>query len=329
MVLPRSAMRGFSAARLFRSAARPATRAVARRGYASGHGHSAPSSDIPWIIGSAGITIPGAWYLWPDSSNGDAHGPGDAHAKQVEEHPEMEQSDDESEDKPEEESKDDESKDESKDDESKDDEANTEAKDPKDDGETKDEGGALKDGAGEKTQEQPQANNEPAAGESKSKATTDGKNMPENKGDVEGVSFKGPTKEGDSDNKMPDERKREPDGKGGFKKRIDSGYGKNLGEGPEHRDDGSTSAATSKTTSTGGEGDISQKQKGLSTTPTRHSTRIDLDDEMSKKGEGGPDTAKSQGTISVNRPTPEQQKGQPKGEEENDQPTADKKKDGE
>jgi hypothetical protein len=199
------------------------------------------------IIGSAGITIPGAWYLWPDSSNGDAHGPGDAHAKQVEEHPEMEQSEDDSEDKPEEESKDEESKDEeSKDDDSKaedskDDEANTEASDPKDDGEAKDEGGALKDGAGEKTQEQPQANNEPAAGESKSKRTTDGKNMPENKGDVEGVSFKGPTKEGDSDNKMPDERKREPDGKGGFKLRIDSGYGKNLGEGPEHRDDGSTS----------------------------------------------------------------------------------------
>jgi hypothetical protein len=65
--------------------------------------------------------------------------------------------------------------------------------------------------------------------------------MPENKGDVEGVSFKGPTKEGDEDNKMPDERKREPDGKGGFKKRIDSGYGKNLGEGPEFRSDGSTS----------------------------------------------------------------------------------------
>ena len=79
-------------------------------------------------------------------------------------------------------------------------------------------------------------------------------------------------------------------------------------------------AATSKTTSTGGQGDISQKQKGLSTTPTRHSTRIDLDPEMSKKGtshsdrrlrtrandftgEGAPDTAKSQGTISVNRPT--------------------------
>lgn len=301
MVLPRSAMRGFSAARLFRSSARPAARVVARRGYASGHGHSAPSSDVPWILGAAGVTIPGAWYLWPDSSNGDVHGPGSAHAKHVEEHPEVEQPEEESEEKPEDESK--------------------------DDGETKDEGGALKDGEGEKTQEQPQANNEPAAGESKSKPTTEGKNMPESKGNVEGVQFKGKTNQGDSDNEMPDERKREPDGKGGFKKRIDSGYGKNLGEGPEHRDDGSTSAATSKTTSTGDQGDISTKQSGLSTTPTRHSTRIDLDPNMSKKGEGAPDTAKSQGTISVNRPTPESRIGEEKGEKKGDEPRADKKQD--
>lgn len=44
-------------------------------------------------------------------------------------------------------------------------------------------------------------------------------------------------------------------------------------------------------------------------------------------GEGAPDTAKSQGTISVNRPTPEQQMGQDKGEDKPDQPRADKKKD--
>ena len=183
------------------------------------------------ILGSAGITIPGAWYLWPDSSNGDAHGPGDAHAKQVEEHPDIEQPEEEeekSEDKSEEQPQE-ESKEESKDDESKD--------EPKEESK----GGALKDGKGEATQEQPQSGKEPAEGESKSKRTTDGANMPENKGDVEGVSFKGPTSEGDSDNKMPDERKREPDGKGAFKKRIDSGYGKNLGEGPTHRSDGSTS----------------------------------------------------------------------------------------
>ncbi|KAG9951408.1 hypothetical protein KCU85_g2771, partial [Aureobasidium melanogenum] len=299
MVLPRSAMRGFSAARLFRSSARPAARAVARRGYASGHGHSAPSSDVPWILGAAGVTIPGAWYLWPDSSHGDVHGPGSAHAKHVEEHPEVEQPEEESQEQPEDESK--------------------------DDGETKDEGGALKDGEGEKTQDQPQANNEPAAGESKSKPNTEGKNMPESKGNVEGVQFKGKTNEGDEDNEMPDERKREPDSKGAFKKRIDSGYGKNLGEGPAHRDDGSTSAATAKTTGSDEQGDIQKKQQGLSTTPTRHSTRIDEDPEKSKKGEGAPETAKSQGTVSVNRPTPESRIGQEKGETKEDQPREDKK----
>ncbi|KAH0343886.1 hypothetical protein KCU81_g4954, partial [Aureobasidium melanogenum] len=317
MVLPRSAIRGFSAARLFRSSARPAARAVARRGYASGHGHSAPSSDVPWILGAAAVTIPGAWYLWPDSSHGDVHGPGSAHAKHVEEHPEVEQPEEESQEQPEDESK--------------------------DDGETKDEGGALKDGEGEKTQDQPQANNEPAAGESKSKPNTEGKNMPESKGNVEGVQFKGKTNEGDEDNEMPDERKREPDSKGAFKKRIDSGYGKNLGEGPAHRDDGSTSAATAKTTGSDEQGDIQKKQQGLSTTPTRHSTRIDEDPEKSKKGnaplilsvsdtnandrtgEGAPETAKSQGTVSVNRPTPESRIGQEKGEKEGDEPRADKK----
>ncbi|TIA67012.1 hypothetical protein D6C83_02136 [Aureobasidium pullulans] len=313
MVLPRSAMRGFSAARLLRSSVCPATRSVARRGYASGHGHSAPSSDVPWILGSAGITIPGAWYLWPDSSNGDAHGPGDAHAKQVEEHPEIEQpeeeeekSEDKSEEQPQEESKEESKDDESKDDESKDeskDEPKEESKDDSKDGskdeQSKDE--PKEEPKSESTQDQPQAGNAPAEGESKSKRTTDGANMPESKGDVEGVSFKGPTSEGDSDNKMPDERKREPDGKGAFKKRIDSGYGKNLGEGPEHREDGSTNAASAKTTSTGGQGDISTKQAGLSTTPTRHSSQIDKDPEMSKKGEGAPDTAKVQGTVKPDR----------------------------
>ncbi|KAI5270412.1 hypothetical protein E4T47_06238 [Aureobasidium subglaciale] len=315
MVLPRSAMRGFSAARLFHSSVRPATRAVARRGYASGHGHSAPSSDLPWIIGSVGITVPGAWYLWPDSSHGDTHGPGEAHAKHLEEHPEVaepeqqEEEEEKSEEQPKEESKDDESKD----DESKDDESKDEPKE-----ESK--GGALKDGEGEAVQDQPQSGKEPQEGESKSKRTTDGANMPESKGDVEGVSFKGPTSEGDSDNKMPDERKREPDGKGAFKKRIDSGYGKNLGEGPDRRSDGSTSAATAKTSTSDEQGDIAKKQQGLSNTPTRHSTDITKDPEMSKKGEGSPETAKSMGTVSVGRPMPENQIGQEKGETKEDTP---------
>lgn len=81
----------------------------------------------------------------------------------------------------------------------------------------------------------------------------------------------------------------------------------------------------------------------MSTTPTRHSTRIDEDPEKSKKGksplilpfsdtnannfagEGAPETAKSQGTVSVNRPTPESRIGQEKGETKEDQPREDKK----
>jgi hypothetical protein len=62
-------------------------------------------------------------------------------------------------------------------------------------------------------------------------------------------------------------------------------------------------AAASKTSSSGSQGDISTKQAGLSSTNTRHSTDITKDPEMSKKGEGVPDTAKVSGTVSVNRPT--------------------------
>lgn len=49
-------------------------------------------------------------------------------------------------------------------------------------------------------------------------------------------------------------------------------------------------------------GAIDTKQAGISTTPTRHSTAIDKDPEKSKKGEGVPDTAKSQTTIDPKRP---------------------------
>jgi hypothetical protein len=50
------------------------------------------------------------------------------------------------------------------------------------------------------------------------------------------------------------------------------------------------------------QGEISSKQKGMSNSPTRHSTPIHESDEKSKKPEGGPDTAKAMGTIDPNRP---------------------------
>jgi len=47
---------------------------------------------------------------------------------------------------------------------------------------------------------------------------------------------------------------------------------------------------------------MTAKQRGLSNTPTRHSTQVDEDPEKSKKPEGGPDTAKVMGTVDPNRP---------------------------
>lgn len=73
----------------------------------------------------------------------------------------------------------------------------------------------------------------------------------------EGINFKG------------GEKKREEDAKGGTKIRIDSDLGKNIGEG-----------ASSST------GDaMSQKQRGYSSTDTRHSVDVSSDPEKSKKGE--------------------------------------------
>ena len=60
-------------------------------------------------------------------------------------------------------------------------------------------------------------------------------------------------------------------------------------------------SATSKEVKKDDAGSISSKQLGLSNTPTRHSTQPDQDPEKSKKAEGT-ETAKSMGTISVDRP---------------------------
>ncbi|KAK4963519.1 hypothetical protein LTR10_001148 [Elasticomyces elasticus] len=98
-------------------------------------------------------------------------------------------------------------------------------------------------------------------------------------------------------------RKSEPDNKGGSKTRVDSGLQKDLGGTQQQFDEnGSETAATSKTPVKGDSGQISSKQFGMSNSPTRHSTQIDEDPEKSKKSEGGPDTAKVMGTVDPNRP---------------------------
>ncbi|KAL8639637.1 MAG: hypothetical protein Q9228_003348 [Teloschistes exilis] len=61
--------------------------------------------------------------------------------------------------------------------------------------------------------------------------------------------------------------------------------------------------AASKSTSS--PGSISDKQYGLSTTQTKHSTDIDNDPGKSKKGEGYAETAKAQGAVDPQRPMAE------------------------
>jgi len=284
MVLPRpTALRGFAPARVLRSTPRTASRNqwqhIARRGYAEGghDAHGAASSDLPWLIGAVAVTVPSCYFLWPEASHADSHAAhgeehGEEHAEEHEENEDESKDESEEEAPKEEESKDEEPKEESKDDESKDEE-------PKED--------SKEDDSKSDDDKQPQSRDTPP----------EGKNQPKSGGDVEGVSFKGPTKAGGDDNKAPDERKVESDSKGGQKKRIDSGVGKNLGEGDLKKDEPATSGSGSDSP-----GGIDEKQKGLSNTPTRHSTDPGADPEKSSKGEGMAETAKQMGTVDPNRP---------------------------
>lgn len=84
-----------------------------------------------------------------------------------------------------------------------------------------------------------------------------------------------------------DIKHREEDkGKGATKVRMDSPAGKTIGEG-----------------SSAGEGDeMTKKQKGISTTDTKHSTDPHADPGKSSKGEGTAETAKIKGTVKPDRP---------------------------
>lgn len=51
-----------------------------------------------------------------------------------------------------------------------------------------------------------------------------------------------------------------------------------------------------------GAGEMTGKQFGIATGPTKHSLPIDSDPGKSKKAEGVPETAKAQGTVDPARP---------------------------
>ncbi|KAF2156659.1 hypothetical protein K461DRAFT_289056 [Myriangium duriaei CBS 260.36] len=274
--------RGLAAARLARPL-RKHVQPVLRRGYASGGSHAPPSSDIPWLAGAIAVTIPGCYLLWPEKSHGDAHhGHGEhkeEHAESHDEKPDQEESSEDAQESGEnkaeqsEQSQDEKSEDSGKSDDSEkksDDKADKKSDDKKD--ETSDD------------KEEKSDDNKSGSGKK-----------------VEGVQFKGKTSAGGEDNEIGDNRKRESDSKGAYKKRIDSDYQKDLGEGDHKTEEGSPSGK-SATGPSGDPGAIDTKQQGISTTPTRHSTKIDEDPDKSKKGEGAPETAKSQTSVDPKRP---------------------------
>ncbi|KAF2158631.1 hypothetical protein M409DRAFT_61471 [Zasmidium cellare ATCC 36951] len=267
----------YSGARATARAAPAGTQLVARR-YASsgGHGgaHGEPSSDLPWILGALVVTPPSCWYLWPDTSHAEHHGDHAEHG----EHEESEKPD--------------------------------ESEQSKEDEEPQEEAAPAEQQGGEEKgdEEEKPAEEEKSGDGDEAKETSDGDDSGKDedaskdsaeekaggKSGVEGVQFKG--KMADDSAGQEHTRKLEDSPKGGQKKRLDSGLGKNLGEGPAYEGDREAQAQSKPTGDRAG--DISQKQKGLSNTDTRHSVQIDAPgSEKSTKGSGGPETAKHKGTV--------------------------------
>ena len=177
------------------------------------------------LVSAIAVTVPSCYFLWPEASHGDAHGAHGAHEEHAEEHEE------EHEEAPE--------------------EPKEETEDSKEDEAPKEEASDDESKADDKNPEQPEVEkqSEPKANSSKPD-TTEAEETSNKK--VDGVQFKGKTAAGDENNEMTDTRKREPDSKGAFKKRIDSGYGKNLGEGPAKNEDGKTNVCTLEDVVSGG-----------------------------------------------------------------------------
>ncbi|KAI7082967.1 hypothetical protein KC356_g7939 [Hortaea werneckii] len=272
--------------------------AVGRR-YASGgsHGHGEASSDLPWLLGACVVTPPCVYYLLPSESHAEHHGSHEEHAEAHEEKeaeqeaPQEEEAPaEEPQPEPEQAPQQEEKKEE------------PQATDTTEEQEKAKESEETAKPSGSEGESQPMSNDANKISSKTEEGTAEQKEQPESRGNKENVSFKGKMKEdaeGQSDN-----RKREPDSKGAYKKRIDSGLGKDLGasDNPASDDESQQpNAASTAKQAAKGSGDISGKQYGLSTTATRHSVQIDQDPSKSKKPEG-PETAKSMGTIDPNRP---------------------------
>jgi hypothetical protein len=244
------------------------------------------------LISALAITPAGAYFLWPSAHGDDHHG----HEEHHEEHHEEAEAKEE-EQPQEEESKDEEPKEEQpKEEESK-------GEKPKVEDKSESEKAEKPSGTEGESQDRADGNKKSSGNEeAEERAPTSGP------ASTEGASGKGHMKSDSEGHNQTS--KREPDGKGGFKNRKDSGLQKDLTPTAEGSNSVSffvssqfnSDRAAFKVTNNFLQGDISNKQAGMSNTQTRHSIPIHESNEKSKKSEGGPDTAKTQGTIDPNRP---------------------------
>ncbi|KAL9128159.1 MAG: hypothetical protein Q9217_003102 [Psora testacea] len=149
---------------------------------------------------------------------------------------------------------------------------------------------------GENSSDSESENGQDTPDTSDNEGVDDGPQEKERGANVEGMRFKGAasaTKEDDQN----DTRMRIPDAKGGYKKRINSHYGRRQGVAQDEEQDPENEDLAAGSKPPGDFDKQSGKQEGLSNTDTKHSTDIANDPEKSTKSNGMPETAKSKGTV--------------------------------
>ncbi|KAL9606673.1 MAG: hypothetical protein Q9179_000195 [Wetmoreana sp. 5 TL-2023] len=196
---------------------------IQRRKYAASEGHSShkSSSDVPWAIGAAVVTIPScAYLLQPDPNKGHGHGHDEGEHG---EHEGRKEGEEDSEEVVESEGEQPEDDQEGGEQGSHGD--SNEGEGTSDDDSTKPDSGdqsrpdhSVQD-AGQGSPDKPRGEDPKATGSYKKDSGSN----------VEGVRFKGATSGGTEEGVQGDTRKHIPDAKGGAKKRIESDYGKMQG----------------------------------------------------------------------------------------------------
>jgi len=170
------------------------------------------------------VTVPTCYYLWPSGTSHADSGHHGGHVEHEEAHEEKEEeaSQEEAPQEEEQPAEEPEQKEEPAQDTSKEQEESKESPE-------------TAKASGSEGEAQPMGSDANKASSKTEQGQAEQKETPDHKGSVEGVSFKGHMKEG-SDG-QDDNRKRETDSKGAYKKRIDSGLGKNLGSPETINDD--------------------------------------------------------------------------------------------